>query len=187
MIDPNETEEEAEAENKKKNGEGESEGTSGQGKSGSGGVAPSTETEGDEEPSKKRKIKDEGEGDADSWGRGKAGAGAGVSKVKRLSPDVLKKVMDNWRHLDVAAVVEAVAEFFMDLPMRASANLSVVFDKTKSFAIINKLIAFGEQAAEELSLSRQPGTAGKGTRGFQNKRAAKTSPGINMGPHPSGG
>ncbi len=144
-----------------------------------------TDTEAEEAEAKKKK-KDEGEGDSDSFGRGKAGAGAGVSKVKRLSPETLKKVMEDWRHLDVGAVVEAVAEFFMDLPMRASANLSVVFDRTRSFAIINKLIAFGQKAAEELNLSRQPRTAGRDSRGLQNKRAAKTSPGMNMGPRPSG-
>jgi len=89
---------------------------------------------------KKKKGGDEGEGDADSWGRGKAGAGSMMSKV-RLPPQKLKEVMADWRHLDLAAVVQAVAEYFSEMPMRASANLSVAWKQTKSFAIVNWLVS----------------------------------------------
>ncbi|MFA5040782.1 MAG: hypothetical protein WC464_04015 [Bdellovibrionales bacterium] len=144
-----------------------------------------------EEEIARRKKKDEGEGDADSWGRGKAGAGAMAGKV-RLPPQKLKEVMADWRHLDVLAVIEAVADFFSALPMRASANLSVAWQQTKSnaksFAIVNWAIKYGEKAAKELKLSREKG-AGRDTRGFQkdrNKRL-RVTPGANMKPEgPSG-
>ncbi|MDD3371503.1 MAG: hypothetical protein PHE27_06740 [Alphaproteobacteria bacterium] len=141
----------------------------------------------DDEDARRKKKKDEGEGDSDSWGRGKAGSASGVTKVKRLSPEVLKRVMENWQHLDMAAVVQAVAEFFSDLPMRASANLSVAWEKTRSFAILNKLIAFGEKAAGELNLNRErERSAGKDTRGLRRRKGVKT-PTPDVGPRPSGG
>ncbi len=145
----------------------------------------------DDEEARRKKKKDEGEGDADSWGRGKAGAGAMGGKV-HLPPQKLKEVMADWRHLDLAAVVEAVTEFFSALPMRASANLSVAWQQTKtnakSFAIVNWLIKYGEKASKDLNLSREKG-AGRDTRGFQrdrNKRLRAT-PGATMKPEgPSG-
>jgi hypothetical protein len=145
-----------------------------------------TDIDDTEDAARRRKKEDEGEGDSDSFGRGKAGAGAGMSKVKRLSPAALKTVMENWRHLDVEAVMQAVAEFFSDLPLRASANLTVAWEKT--FAVVNQVIAIGQIAAEELHLSRSRArTAGRDTKGLANKRAAKMRPGMDMGPRPSGG
>jgi hypothetical protein len=135
---------------------------------------------------KKKKSGDEGEGDADSWGRGKAGAGSMMGKV-RLPPQQLKEVMADWRHLDVAAVIQAVTEFFSDLPMRASANLSVAWKQTKSFAIVNWLVTFGEKAAAEINLAREKG-AGKDTRTLQNRRdqAKRARPGVNPTLNPNG-
>jgi hypothetical protein len=132
----------------------------------------------DEARRKKKKGGDSGEGDADSWGRGKAGAGAGGIKITPLR---LKAVMADWRHLDVTAVVQAVAEFFNDWPMRASANLSVAWKQTKtnakSFALINWIIEFGEKMSKDLKLVRDK-------RSFKNQREQKVRPsmGMNMGP-----
>ena len=131
---------------------------------------------------KKKKGEGEGEGDADSWGRGKAGAGAMAGKT-HLPPQKLKEVMADWRHLDIAAVMQAIVEFFGDLPMRASANLSVVWEKTKKFTLVSDIIKVGEKAAHELNLTKER-TAGRDTRGFQkdrNKRL-RVNPGITMKP-----
>ncbi len=140
-----------------------------------------------------KKKGDSGEGDQDSFGRGKAGAGA--SGGIRLPPHKLKEVMADWRHLDVSAVVEAVAEFFSEMPMRASANLSVTWEKTKtnvkSFAIVNWVIEFGDKTVRELARTRERVRgAGRDSRGFQRQRPAKARPGMgmNMGPTgPTGG
>jgi hypothetical protein len=142
-------------------------------------------TDNDEEESarrKKKKDEGEGEGDADSFGRGKAGAGSMMGKV-RLPPQKLKEVMADWRHLDVTAIIQAVAEFFSELPMRASANLSVVWDKTKKFTIVTDLIKKGTQAARDLMLTRER-TAGRDARGLQkdrNKRL-RVNPSATMKP-----
>ena len=142
----------------------------------------------DDEESRRKKKKggDEGEGDADSWGRGKAGAGSMMGKV-RLPPQQLKEVMADWRHLDVAAVIQAVTEFFSELPMRASANLSVAWKQTKSFALVNWLVSFGEKAAAELKHTREKG-AGRDSRTLQNRRDQKKfiRPGVDPTMKPSG-
>ncbi len=150
------------------------------GKSGSasGGVSRVIVSEEDTEESAQRK-RDEGEGDSDSFGRGKAGAGAGAI---RLPPQKLKEVMADWRHLDVSAVVEAVAEFFSDWPMRAAANLSVAWTKTranpKSFAIVNWVIEAGKSAVRELARTRER-TRGAGAD--SRKLFMRTRPGIKAG------
>jgi hypothetical protein len=147
-------------------------------------------TDDEDEENPRRKKKDEGEGDADSWGRGKAGAGAMAGRVTRhLPPPKLKEVMADWRHLDMGALVEAVAEFFSELPMRASANLSVAWKQTKSnaksFALVNWVIAFGDKAAKDMKMSRERVKgAGRDTRGLQNRRENKIrTPGIKMEPN----
>jgi len=156
------------------------------GKSGgtSGGGAKLSSNEEEHE----RKVEDTGEGDSDSFGRGKAGAASGVAKI---SPQKLKEVMADWRHLDVTAVVEAVAEFFSELPMRASANLSVTWEKTKSnvksFAIVNWMIEFGENTVRELARTRERTRgAGRDSRGVQRQTTKKRGPGFGMTPGPAG-
>ncbi|MFA4994025.1 MAG: hypothetical protein WC521_01825 [Bdellovibrionales bacterium] len=135
---------------------------------------------------KKKKGEGEGEGDADSWGRGKAGAGAMVGKV-RLPPQKLKEVMADWRHLDVTAVARAVAEYFSELPMRASANLSVAWKQSKSFALVNWLVTYGEKAAGELRAARER-VAGRDSRTLQNRREQKKilRPNANLNMKPNG-
>ena len=160
------------------------------GAGGSGGVKMSAKG-GEDESEQRSKVKDEGEGDSDSWGRGKAGAGSGLSGKFGVPPNKLKEIVGDWRHLDVNAVVEAVAEFFGDFPMRASANLSVVWEnvKNKSFAIVNWVIDFGSKAADDLAVKRErerTSGAGRDTRRVQRRRPRTPSHGMNMAPGPSG-
>jgi len=143
--------------------------------------------DGDDEERRKKKKKDEGEGDADSWGRGKAGAGSAMGRV-RLPPQKLKEVMADWRHLDVDALIEAVTEFFSELPMRASANLSVFWDKTKRFALVTDVFRAADKMVKDLKLVREKG-AGRDTRGFQKDRTKRlrANPTIAMKPEGPGG
>ncbi|MDR3425098.1 MAG: hypothetical protein P4M13_08540 [Alphaproteobacteria bacterium] len=186
MTDPTDDEDELNGKASKRTGEGESKGGK-TGKSGSSGGGAKFSSRESDEAETRRKKGDEGEGDQDSWGRGKAGAGSAV----RITPQKLKGVMADWRYLDITAVVEAVTEFFSDLPMRASANLSVAWEKTKSnvksFAIVNWLIAYGRKTAE-LAKTRERSRArgaGRDSRGLQRRRP-KTNPGMNMAPGPAG-
>lgn len=145
----------------------------------------------------KKKTEDSGEGDSDSWGRGKAGAGSGVSRARRnLSPQRLKEVMADWRQLDVAALVQAVAEFFVEMPMRASANLRVAWKQTranaKSFAVVNWLISFGEKAGHDLILKasgpsvEKTTTGGGGKSGGRGLKRGLSAPNVVTSPKPSG-
>jgi len=148
------------------------------------------DTEKEELERRKKKGGDEGAGDGDPWGRGKAGAASGIA---RLPPQKLKEVMADWRHLDMNALMEAIAEFFSDLPMRASANLSVAWERTKtnvkSFAVVNWILDVGHKAAHEHNLTQKAeltgkqgtGKAGKGTRGFIKRADPRVNP-KPMGP-----
>jgi hypothetical protein len=141
-----------------------------------------------EKEAERHKKKGEGEGEPiDVSGREFVSGGNTTERVnnRHLPPLKLKAVMADWRHLDVNAVAQAVAEFFAELPMRASANLSVFWEKTKRFALVNDMIKFGEKAANDLKLTRERvRTKGRDTKGFQNKREQKVNPrmGMNLGP-----
>ena len=159
-----------------------------QGKSGSAGSAGGVQfssVEIDEESAEQRAKKgDSGEGDADSFGRGKAGAGAGI----RLSAQKTKEVGSVWTHLTAGELMDAVVEFFADLPMRASANLSVKWERTqanaKSFAIVNWIMDAGHSAVRELARTRERVRgAGRDSRGLMMQRP-KTS--MRMKPDPVG-
>ena len=158
-------------------------------------MTDSTDDEDDDESleqkKKKKKKGEEGsEGDSDSWGRGKAGAASGARI--RLSPQQLKQAMAEWRQLDVEQAVHAVAEFFADMPMRASANLAVVWNQVKnnpkSFAIVNWVLAFGEKAHNDLTLEKEKDRGrGRDTKGLHARKAPKASaPNLLNGPKPSG-
>jgi hypothetical protein len=163
------------------------EGTKGKAGSAGGGVKFSSSDSAEEAAQKRaKKGGDEGEGDQDSFGRGKAGAGAGGGI--RVSPQKLKEIMADWRHLDVTAVMEAVAEFFSELPMRVSANCEVTWEKTKSnvksFAIVNWAIEAGEKAVRELAKNRdrtRARGAGRDTRGLV-QRQPSTGMSMKLGP-----
>ena len=78
-------------------------------------------------------------------GSGKA-SGSGSSGI-RLPPNKLKEVMTNWEHLDASKVVARLAEFFSELPARASANVEVSWANLKNhgYAIVTNLLQFGQE------------------------------------------
>ncbi len=143
-----------------------------------------TDEDENENQSRRKKKDDSGEGDSDSFGRGKAGAGAGGFK---LSANLNNEIIKERRHLTAGTLIEAIVEFFSDWPMRASANLAVTWEKTKtnarSFAIVNWVIEFGEKTVREAALNREKNrTAGRDSRGFQRKKAPAANPNLNLGP-----
>ena len=156
-----------------------------QGKSGSAGSAGGVQfsaAENEEEAVLRAKKGDSGEGDADSFGRGKAGAGAGI----RLSAQKTKEVGSVWTHLTASELMDAVVEFFSELPMRASANLSVTWERTqsnaKSFAIVNWIMDAGHSAVRELARTRERiRGAGRDSRGLMMQRP-KTNMRMKPGP-----
>ena len=92
----------------------------------------------------RKKRRGEGEGQAGSANSGfKRASGEGIVT---LSVEDKKRVWADFRHLDLNEVVAAVAEFFSEFPARASANLSVAWDKG-GYAIINMAIKFGQDVA----------------------------------------
>jgi len=81
-----------------------------------------------------------------------------------------------------------VAEFFSDLPMRASANLVVTWERTqanaKSFAVVNWIIDAGHAAVRELARTRERVRgAGRDSRGLMMQRPKA---GMAMKPGPTG-
>jgi hypothetical protein len=134
------------------------------------GIPPDAE----QEDSARRKKK--GEGDAQ-------GAGSGIAKM--LTTRKSEQVKGEHRHLVGAELVEAIVEFFSELPMRASANLSVAWEKTKtnakSFAIVNWIIEHGDKAVRDFIKSRDRDRgAARDSRGLQQRRpvtAQKKGPG----------
>jgi hypothetical protein len=87
-------------------------------------------------------------------GKGRAGGGGGI----KLPPNKLKDVVSVWKHLDLAEAVARVAEFFSEVPARASANLSVTWSTAKrhGFALVNHFISSGQEIAH-LMRSRDAG------------------------------
>ncbi len=130
----------------------------------------------EQEDSARRKKK--GEGDTE-------GAGSGIAKM--LTTRKAEEVKGEHRHLVGADLIEAIVEFFSELPMRASANLSVAWEKTKtnakSFAVVNWMIEFGDKTVREFIKSRERdrGGAARDSRGLQQRRpvaAQKKAPGT---------
>lgn len=78
-------------------------------------------------------------------GKGSSGSGGGI----RLPPNKLKEIMANWEQLDLAKTVARVAEFFSELPARASANMRVDWASMSrhGFAVVNHLISSGQEIA----------------------------------------
>ncbi len=96
--------------------------------------------------------KEEGEGRSGRGGR--SGGGVGI----KLPPNKLKDVVSVWQHLDLADAVARVAEFFSELPARASANLSVNWSSVKrhGYALVSHFISSGQEIAH-LMRSRDAG------------------------------
>ncbi|MDE2030289.1 MAG: hypothetical protein KGI97_06975 [Alphaproteobacteria bacterium] len=138
-------------------------------------------TEDEDFQARRKKGGDTGEGDADSFGRGKAGAGAGGGI--KLSAQMMKRVVAEFRQLDVNELMDAVVEFFSE-KLRASANLVVNFAKnssgdSKGFTVVNAVIDAGRSAVREFARTR-----GNDARGLKQKQ----KPGFGMKPglSPSG-
>jgi hypothetical protein len=114
-----------------------------------------------------RKKKKSGSGEVqDGFGGGKAGAGAGGG-IQKLSSQKDKEVKEGHRHLVASELIDAIVEFFSELPMRASANLSVTWEKTKtnvkSFAVVNWIVEFGTKTAQ-LARTRQSAPDSRGLK-----------------------
>lgn len=86
---------------------------------------------------------------------GKGSAGGGI----RLPPNQLKEVTSNWEYLDATKVVARLAEFFSELPAKASAHVQVSWAnlKNKGFAIVTQLLSYGQEVARRVAeLRRNP-------------------------------
>ncbi len=89
---------------------------------------------------------------------GKASGGAGAAGGIRLPPNKLKEIMQNWEHLDATKVVARLAEFFSELPARASANVEVKWTNLKNhgYAIVTNLLNYGQEISRLMhNLSRE--------------------------------
>jgi hypothetical protein len=110
----------------------------------------------DEDLNTKLEAEEDGkEGDGKSGRGGRSGGGGGGI---RLPPNMLKQVVESWKHMDLAETAVRVAEFFSEMPARASANLSVNWNTAKrhGFAVVNHIIASGQEIAQ-LMRSREAG------------------------------
>jgi hypothetical protein len=97
--------------------------------------------------------------DAGESGKGKSGksggtAGGGI----RLPPNLLKEVTSNWEFLDANKAAARLAEFFSELPARASAHVQVSWANisNQGFAIINQALQFAKDVSRlMLNLTRE--------------------------------
>jgi len=83
-----------------------------------------------------------------SAGKGKAGSGSAGGGI-RLPPSQLKEVTSNWEYLDVTKVAARVAEFFSELPARASAHVQVSWAnlQNQGYTIVTQILKFGQEIA----------------------------------------
>ncbi|MBV8061035.1 MAG: hypothetical protein JO126_06510 [Alphaproteobacteria bacterium] len=93
----------------------------------------------------------ETEGQEGRGGGGRRSGGGGGGGIK-LPPNKLQEIMANWEHLDMTQAILRVAEFFTEMPARASANLQVTWTGVakQSYAIVNHLISFGQEVSQLL-------------------------------------
>lgn len=98
------------------------------------------------------KEQKETEGREGRGGGGRRSGGGGGGGGIRLPPNKLQEIMANWEHLDLTQAVLRVAEFFTDMPARASANLQVTWAGAvkQGYATVNHLISFGQEVAQLL-------------------------------------
>src|ERR1700722_18512628 len=96
-------------------------------------------TTGDEPEGKGRS----GKGGSSGSASGAVGAVAGAARFS-INPQQLKEIWAQWKQLNVGETVAAVAEFFSELPARASANLHVDWTKAanlknQGYALVNEV------------------------------------------------
>jgi hypothetical protein len=88
-------------------------------------------------------------------GKGKAG-GSGGGGI-RLPPTQLKEVTSNWEYLDAAKVAARVAEFFSELPAKASAHVQVSWAnlQNKGYTIVTQILKWGQEVGKEIAYLMQ--------------------------------
>jgi hypothetical protein len=93
-------------------------------------------------------------GSAGESGKGKSGksgksGSAGSTGGVRLPPNQLKEVTSNWEYLDASQVAARLADFFSELPARASAQVQVSWAnlQNQGFAIITQVLKFAEEVS----------------------------------------
>jgi hypothetical protein len=117
--------------------------------------------------------KKSGKGETDgSFGDGKAGAASGMGML--LSTAKGAQVNAEHRHLVGDGLIEALVEFCSDGLMRATAHLTVVWEKT--YTIINSFLTFCSKELPKLARGLQR-TASRDGRGVQKRK----QPGHNLG------
>lgn len=142
MVDiPNDDEE---TKRSKKEGEGDSE----SGSASTGTVFQRASGEGliGGEQQEQRKKRGEGDSESGSASTGTTFVRASGEGIAKLSVEKQKQVWTDFRKLDLGEAVAAIAEFFSEFPARASANISVAWNKG-GFAIVNMAIKFGQDVA----------------------------------------
>ncbi|HEU0118011.1 MAG TPA: hypothetical protein VFR09_05200, partial [Alphaproteobacteria bacterium] len=100
-----------------------------------------------------------GSGETDSGkSGGKSGGTGGAGGGIRLPPNQLKEVTANWEYLDATKVAARVAEFFSELPARASAHVQVSWANVRNqgFTIVTQLLKYGHEVSALLhNLTRE--------------------------------
>lgn len=92
-------------------------------------------------------------------GKGKTGKSGGTSGGGvRLPPNILKEVTSNWEFLDATKAAARMAEFFSELPARASAHVQVSWAnlQNQGFAIITQALQFAKEVSHlMMNLTRE--------------------------------
>ncbi|HUY68263.1 MAG TPA: hypothetical protein VMV79_03070 [Alphaproteobacteria bacterium] len=95
-------------------------------------------------------IEDNEDGNQDAARRkGKSGSGT-VGGGIRLPASKIAEVAANFKYLDAKEALAALAEFFSELPARASAHLQVSWANlaNQGFAIVTDLVKLGQRIYE---------------------------------------
>jgi len=93
-------------------------------------------------------------------GKGKSSKSGGVGSTGgiRLPPNQLKEVTANWEYLDATKVAARLADFFSELPARASAQVQVSWAnlQNQGFAIITQVLQFAKEVSSlMMNLTRE--------------------------------
>lgn len=110
-------------------------------------------------------------------GKGKSGKSGTAGGGVRLPPNQLKEVTSNWEYLDATKVAARLAEFFSELPARASAHVQVSWAnlQNQGFAIITQVLQFAKEVSRlMMDLTRE------------NVEILKHRYGVNVTTGPSG-
>jgi hypothetical protein len=83
-------------------------------------------------------------------GSGKSGGTGGAAGGIRLPPTKLKAITETWKHHGAAEAVTRLAEFFSELPARASAHMEVSWANLaeQGYMIVTDLLKLGQRIYE---------------------------------------